>query len=46
MNTTFNFRLDTATREKLDRLAKKFRRTRGDTIRFLIEEGDSRDEEK
>ena len=40
---TFNFRLTSKIREKLDRLAKQMRRTRADVIRILIED---QDEEK
>ena len=34
---TFNFRLDKKTREKLDLIAKKYRRSRADIIRLMIE---------
>ncbi|MFH0805832.1 MAG: ribbon-helix-helix protein, CopG family [Patescibacteria group bacterium] len=34
---TFNFRLDKETREKLDLIAKKHRRSRADIIRLMIE---------
>ena len=35
---TFNFRLDKEHREKLDLIAKKYRRSRADVIRLMIEE--------
>jgi len=35
---TFNFRLDKETREKLDLIAKKYRRSRADVIRLMIDE--------
>ncbi len=35
---TFNFRLDKETRNKLDLISKKYRRSRADVIRLMIEE--------
>ena len=35
---TFNFRLDKEIREKLDRIAKKHRRSRSNVIRIMIED--------
>ena len=43
---TFNFRLDKGTRDKLDLIAKKHRRSRADIIRLMIEEEVIRNEEK
>lgn len=43
---TFNFRLDKETRKKLDQVAKKYRRSRADVIRLMIEEEVVTDEEK
>ena len=43
---TFNFRLDKETRDKLDLIAKKHRRSRADVIRLMIEEEVIPDEEK
>jgi len=41
---TFNFRLNTKTREKLDDLAKKFRRSKADVIRLMIDDEVKSDE--
>lgn len=35
---TFNFRLDRETREKLDLIASRHRRSRADVIRLMIDE--------
>jgi predicted DNA-binding protein len=43
---TFNFRLDKETREKLNLIAKKYRRSRADVIRLMIEEEAVEDEKK
>jgi len=43
---TFNFRLDKETREKLDLIAKKHRRSRADVIRLMIEEEVIKNEEE
>lgn len=37
---TFNFRMSLETREKLDKIAKKYRRSRGNIICLLIEAED------
>ena len=44
MIRTFNLRMSQKTREKLDILAKKMRRTRSDTIRILIEDKEVKNE--
>jgi len=41
--STFNFRLDKKTREKLDIIANKYRRSRADVIRLMIEDEVIRD---
>lgn len=43
---TFNFRLDKETREKLDLIAKKYRRSRADVIRLMIDEEVVKNEEE
>lgn len=43
---TFNFRLDSETRENLDLIAKKHKRSRADIIRILIEKEAIADEKK
>ena len=43
---TFNFRLNKETREKLNSIAKKHRRSRADVIRLMISEEDLRDEKR
>ena len=35
---TFNFRLDKEIREKLDLIASRYRRSRADVIRLMIED--------
>ena len=42
---TFNFRLDRETREKLDIIANKYRRSRADVIRLMIEDEVIKNEE-
>jgi len=42
---TFNFRLDKETREKLDIIANKYRRSRADVIRLMIEDEVIKNEE-
>jgi len=41
---TFNFRLDRETREKLDLIASRYRRSRADVIRLMIEDEVLKDE--
>ena len=41
---TFNFRLDERTREKLDLIARRHRRSRADVIRLMIDEEVIKDE--
>lgn len=43
---TFNFRLEKDIRDKLDLIARKYRRSRADVIRLMIEEEAVKDEEK
>ena len=43
---TFNLRISKELREKLNSLAKKYRRSRSDVIRLMIEEEVISDEEK
>ena len=43
---TFNFRLEKDIRDKLDLIAKKYRRSRADVIRLMIEEEVVQDEKK
>jgi len=43
---TFNFGLDKETRNKLDLIAKKYRRSRADIIRLMIEAEVVENEEK
>lgn len=46
MGETFNFRLDEKVRDKLDLIAKKYRRSRADVIRLMIEEEIIEDEKE
>ena len=43
---TFIFRLEKDIRDKLDLIAKKYRRSRADVIRLMIEEEVVQDEKK
>jgi predicted transcriptional regulator len=43
---TFNFRLEKDIRDKLDLIAKKYRRSRADVIRLMIEEEALRNEKE
>lgn len=46
MSETFNFRLSETVRYKLDLIAKKYRRSRADVIRLMIEEEIIEDEKE
>lgn len=43
---TFNFKIDKETRGKLDLIAKKYRRSRANVIRLMIEEEVVEDEKE